>query len=373
MALDHLQWSGQQEAAIKSVRSWLNGGRGQIFRLFGFAGTGKTTLAKELAGDIRGRVLYGAFTGKAALVMRRKGCDGASTIHSLIYSLDEDNKGWEPKFILNENSVVADADLVIIDECSMVDEELARDLLSFRTKVLVLGDPAQLPPVKGTGFFTECQPDFMLTEVHRQARDNPIIRLSMQIREGERLRHGDYGACRVIPRADITPDDILKCDQVLVGRNKTRQQYNRRIRELLGRESDKPEVGDKLVCLKNDREKKLLNGSLWKIDGKIKAASDLVKFQIVPEDVQDEPKPTSVKVRREFFNGTDDQLHYSELKGSDQFTYGYALTCHKAQGSQWDNVVVFDEADVFREDARRWRYTAVTRAAERLTIVGGAA
>jgi len=372
MATDHLQWSGQQDAAIKAVRNWLRG-RSQIFRLFGFAGTGKTTLARELAGDVRGDVLYGAFTGKAALVMRRKGCSGASTIHSLIYKLDEENDGWEPRFVLNDNSAVGGAALVVIDECSMVDESLARDLLSFGTKVLVLGDPAQLPPVKGTGFFTEVEPDFMLTEVHRQAAENPIIRLSMQIRNGVKLQHGDYGACRVIPRSDVSSADILGCDQVLVGRNRTRQLYNRRIRELLGRESDKPEVGDKLVCLKNDREKKLLNGSLWKVHGKIKAASDLVKFHIVPEDVQDEPKPTSVKVRREFFNGADDQLHWEDLKGTDQFTYGYALTCHKAQGSQWDNVVVFDEADAFRENAGRWRYTAVTRAAERLTIVGGAA
>ena len=72
----------------------------------------------------------------------------------------------------------------MIDECSMVDAELGRDLMSFDVPVLVLGDPAQLPPIQGGGFFTEAEPDAMLTEVHRQAQDDPIVRLSMEVREG---------------------------------------------------------------------------------------------------------------------------------------------------------------------------------------------
>ncbi len=180
-------WSPQQELAIKEVRAWLREPSRQVFKLFGYAGTGKTTLANEMADGVGGKVLFGAFTGKASLVLRRKGCRNASTIHSMIYSFDEANTGWEPRFILNPGSDVADAALVVIDECSRVDAELGKDLLSFGTKVLVLGDPAQLPPVKGAGFFTAGEPDFMLTEVHRQARDNPIIAMSMLIREGGRL------------------------------------------------------------------------------------------------------------------------------------------------------------------------------------------
>ena len=75
----------------------------------------------------------------------------------------------------------------------MVDAELGRDLMSFGVPVLVLGDPAQLPPIQGGGFFTEAEPDMMLTEVHRQAEDNPIIRLSMDIRAGRDLDLGRYG------------------------------------------------------------------------------------------------------------------------------------------------------------------------------------
>jgi exodeoxyribonuclease-5 len=367
-------WSPQQEAAIKDVRRWMGERGSQVFRLFGYAGTGKTTLARELAGAVDGRVLFGAFTGKAALVLRRKGCEDASTIHSMIYRLDEENDGWQPKFLLNHDSEVRDAKLVIIDECSMVDEELGRDLLSFGTKVLVLGDPAQLPPVKGAGFFTNATPDVMLTEVHRQARDNPIIAMSMTIREGGSLVPGMYGTSAVIPRADVKAEHILAASQIIVGLNRTRQAYNRRIRTLLGRQGDMPVVDDKLVCLRNDREKRLLNGGLWTVartkkKRKKAAPTDTVSLEIVPDDAESWTATTAVKVRREFFEGTDDELAWEDRKGTQEFTYGYALTCHKSQGSQWPDVIVFDEAGAFRENATRWRYTAITRAAERVTVV----
>src|SRR5690606_12740333 len=159
------------ETALREVSRWLKDPNGQqVFRLFGWAGTGKSTLAVHLAKGV-GKVVFAAFTGKAALVMRKRGCVGASTIHSLIYVLVEE-KGGEPKFVLNHDSDIVDADLVVIDEVSMVGAELAKDLLSFGKKVLVLGDPFQLPPVKDAGFFTNIDPDIMLTEIHRQAADN---------------------------------------------------------------------------------------------------------------------------------------------------------------------------------------------------------
>ena len=187
-----MDWSKQQDAALKAVAEWLKRPEQQVFRLFGYAGTGKTTLARHVAEGIRGDVAYGAFTGKAALVMRSKGCEGASTIHSLIYrpkrkSAEEEDEEESFSFAINRESMASKARLIVIDECSMVDEDLGRDLLSFGKKTLVLGDPAQLPPVKGGGYFTETEPDVMLTEVHRQAAGNPIVRMSMDIREGRTL------------------------------------------------------------------------------------------------------------------------------------------------------------------------------------------
>lgn len=362
-----MSWSPQQDDALRAVDAWLRDKRApQIFRLFGYAGTGKTTLARHLADGVKGRVMFACFTGKAALVLRNKGCGAASTIHSLIYTPVEE-QSFEPQFVLNAESDLKGAALVVIDECSMVDETLGKDLLSFGVKVLVLGDPAQLPPVKGAGFFTEGhQPDVMLTEVHRQARDNPIIAMSMKVREGGTLDHGVYGSSRVIRRNEIGARDVLNCDQVLVGRNRTRIAFNRRIRELLKRDGPLPQRGDKLVCLRNDREKRLLNGGLWTVD-KAKHGAGCVRMDVLSDDI--DGLTARVKVRNEFFLGGDEGLTWEERKYFEEFTYGYCLSVHKSQGSQWPDVVLFDESACFREDRNRWLYTAVTRAAETVTVV----
>ena len=260
----------------KAVAEWLKAkpGRGNtppIFRLFGYAGTGKTTLAKHLAEGVDGKVLFAAFTGKAALVMRRKGCESASTIHSLIYKPLESSVE-QPSFELWDDAPASKAQLIVIDECSMVDAELGRDLLSFGVPLLVLGDPAQLPPIQGGGFFTDAEPDAMLTEVHRQAQDDPIVRLSMDIRDGNRLVPGDYGETQVVSRDALDPQRVLDADQVLVGRNATRRAYNTRMRERRGFDEPLPVAGDKLVCLRNNRRKGLLNGGLWTVKERPQAA-----------------------------------------------------------------------------------------------------
>src|SRR5882724_3605491 len=191
-----------QDAALKAAAAWLKAkpGRGNtppIFRLFGYAGTGKTTLARHLAQGVDGKVLFAAFTGKAALVMRRKGCEDASTIHSLIYRPLE-RESETPTFELWDDAPASEAKLIVIDECSMVDAELGRDLMSFDVPLLVLGDPAQLPPIQGGGFFTDAEPDAMITEVHRQAQNDPIVRMSMDIREGRELEIGRHGESEVV-------------------------------------------------------------------------------------------------------------------------------------------------------------------------------
>lgn len=359
-------WTSEQERALDAVAAWLKDGRTQVFRLFGYAGTGKSTLARHVAENVDGDVAFGAFTGKAALVMRSKGCEDARTIHSLIYRATE-SETEEPTFELNEDSEAAKAALIVIDECSMVDEELGRDLLSFGKKVLVLGDPAQLPPVKGGGYFTEAEPDVMLTEVHRQAADNPIVRLSMLIREGGRLEYGDYGDTRVVPRDGLDPALVTGADQVLVGLNRTRRAYNGRLRQLRGFSGALPQSGEKLVCLRNNRKKGLLNGALFTV--KSAGAVRRGKVRLLVESEEAAGKFQRVGVLPQFFDGGDAEIPYAQRRDSDEFDYGYALTVHKAQGSQWDNVALFDESFAFREHRARWLYTGVTRAAQRLTVV----
>ncbi|WP_306889685.1 ATP-dependent DNA helicase [Ancylobacter amanitiformis] len=365
-----MSWSPQQEDARRQVATWLRDRNGpQVFYLAGFAGTGKTTLAKDLASEAHGEVLYGAFTGKAALVLQRKGCIGASTIHSMIYK-PRRKRGGVVEFVLNEDSAVKKAGLVVIDECSMVDETLGKDLLSFGTKVLVLGDPAQLPPVRGEGFFTSRQPDAMLTEVHRQAQDSPIIRMSMDVREGRELTFGVYGASKIIRPRDVEQGEVLGAEQILIGLNKTRTRYNARIRDLRGFTGQRPHIGERLVCLKNRHNKGLLNGGLWAVADHMRSDDpDYFEMVVEPSDAGATRQPVDVKVHRFYFVGREKELEFHQIRGTEQFDFGYALTVHKSQGSQWDNVFVFDESETFREDAAKHLYTAITRAAERVTIV----
>jgi exodeoxyribonuclease-5 len=374
-----MEFSPQQDDALKAVSRWLKTGRPQIFRLFGYAGTGKTTLARYFAEHVDGQVQFAAFTGKAAQVLRSRGAANARTIHSLIYrprgeeAVEDEVTGktsMSPTFSLNRQSPIARAKLVIIDECSMVDETLGRDLLSFGTPVLVLGDPAQLPPISGGGFFTEHEPDMLLTEIHRQARDNPIIRLALDVREGREFMKGDYGTARVIGKEDVTQELVLAADQVLVGINRTRRRYNQRLRQLKGFDAAYPQAGDKLVCLRNDPSKGLLNGSLWKV---MTSSRETVKpginLLVSPEEDDPDRGVAKIKLLKATFEDQETEIPWQTRKRYDEFDYGYALTVHKAQGSQWNEVVLFDESFAFKETRQRWLYTAITRAAERLTVV----
>ncbi|HZL31871.1 MAG TPA: ATP-dependent RecD-like DNA helicase [Pseudolabrys sp.] len=370
------EFTPHQDDALQAVSSWLKAkpgtnGNPQVFRLFGFAGTGKTTLATHIADDVDGEVKFAAFTGKAASVMRGKGCRGATTIHSLIYRARESGEEV-PSFDLWDEAPASKAELIIIDECSMVDAELGRDLLSFGVPLLVLGDPAQLPPIQGGanggGFFTEQEPDVMLTEVHRQARDNPIIRLSMDIRAGDYLEPGRYGESEVVAKSDLDPERVLNADQVLVGRNNTRRAYNLRMRERRGFKDTMPEAGDKLVCLRNNRKKGLFNGGLWTVKERGGRKTGIMTMRLLPDD-ETATRGVKVSVRPECFTGGIEQIDWPRRKPYDEFDYGYVLTVHKAQGSQWDDVVLFDESFAFQESRARWLYTGVTRAAKRLTVV----
>lgn len=402
---EDMQFSPEQDEALLSVNRWLKDPEGQqVFRLFGYAGTGKTTLAKHFVEGIDGQVNFLAYTGKAAHVLRQKGCAGATTIHSQIYHAKEKSRrkmkeleaalaelrasgqsdsplGREvekdlaqerdnlsrPAFDLNTSADIRQSKLIIVDECSMVDARMGEDLLWFGVPVLVLGDPAQLPPVAGGGFFTEQTPNIMLTDIHRQAKDNPIIAMATTVREGGKLNLGDYGSSRVILKQDITPEMAMEADQILVGRNKTRHASNNRARQLLGISEDHPIPSDKIVCLRNNHDKGLLNGGLWEVEDVGQVTEDRIIMSIKSED--DEAQTVEVEGFMHYFDGREEKLQWWERKEADEFDYGYALTVHKSQGSQFNKVFLFDESGAFRENAAKWLYTGITRAAESITIV----
>jgi exodeoxyribonuclease-5 len=299
------QPSFQQVDAMARIRRWFRHERHQrqVFRLFGYAGTGKTTITRHAIAELgldtmdrdngHGSVLYAAFTGKAALVMSRNGTP-ASTIHSLIYKIWEASpeevaaaehelaqlraglgamgaaerafaeaqirqleRGLanlrRPRFVLNEQSLLHDADLLVLDEVSMVGADMAADLLAFGKPILVLGDPGQLPPIRGEGAFTNVAPDVLLSEVHRQSEDSAVLRLATMARKGEAIPFGEHDPyVWKMRREDVSPEQMLRGGQVICGRNATRRLLNAEIKMAAGFPNAYPEgLGEKIICLKN--------------------------------------------------------------------------------------------------------------------------
>jgi len=412
-----MKFDPKQDAALKAVNDWYNFGDKQVFHFFGYAGTGKTTLAKHIAEGIGGNVKFAAYTGKAAHVLQTKGCENASTIHSLIYRSRDKSKSRledlqkelaellvslqdmdeeyifnhpivrrlkidiqdeiqnvnQPMFILNKESEVKDLDMLVIDECSMVDAQMGQDLLSFGTPVLVLGDPAQLPPVGSAGYFTEnVTPDVMLDEIHRQAKESPVLRMATDVREGRGLTIGDWGdGSFVHPYGTKLPqEEVMAFDQLLVGKNRTRHAMNKRMRQFLNYNDEYPVVSDRLVCLRNNTELGLLNGALFDV-----TSVDGVMDGKVHMTVRSTDDPTKgdvdVGALEQHFLGRSEELNtqYWLRNEGQEFDFGYALTVHKSQGSQWNSVAVFDESWGRKKDRQRWLYTAITRAAEKVTVV----
>ncbi len=405
----------KQALAKDEVLRWYEDPHGQqTFYFAGYGGTGKSTCVEHIVSEIQGRVLFAAFTGKAASVMRRKGCAGATTIHRLAYrpagdppsleqveklreeikrlravndlgahatadklaeelkqtEVDSQRKG--PRFSLNRESEIKYAKLVVIDECSFVDQRVGQDLESFGTKLLVLGDPAQLPPVYGSGYFTSREPDVFLDEILRQELDNPIRLLCEQARRGESLAYGKYGDSEVIRKGDPSVQDrVLAADIVIVGRNRTRHACNAKIRRLLGRaDSPAPIEGDRVICLRNDHDLGILNGTQWKVDRCLPDFDKLTaKIEITSVDDEEHPDTVECETWLHHFMAREDELAAVNRRKHTEFDFGNAVTCHRSQGSEWPNVVVFDEGSTFGKDATRWRYTAFSRASKQLTVV----
>ena len=394
-----MEFSPEQNRAVDAVWDWFKNHSQEkpIFRLFGYAGTGKTTLAQHIAQGVDGLVLFAAFTGKAAHVLHTKGCPGTTTIHKLIYSPQEksrkklqemcieleqlrakDPDGREaallakrieeeklnlqrPSWKLNLDSELRRAALLVVDEASMVDGQIGEDLLYFGVPILALGDPAQLPPVKGAGFFTNAKADFMLKEIHRQAKNNPIIELSRRVREGQELQVGQYGTCNVVTLADWDRDELFQSDQLLVGRNATRRSFNARYRVLKGIEGKLPVQGDKLICLRNNHDAGLLNGSQWVAHRVGDVFEGMLELGVKGESGE----LVTTIAHACHFHGQEPEWY--EKKDADEFDYGYAMTVHKSQGSQWDHVLLFDEWHA--QGRKEWLYTGITRAAKRLSII----
>ena len=408
-----------QENAKNFIVEWFLHTDDQVFVLSGYAGTGKTFLINHVIKDVLllepgVEAVFVTPTGKAATVLAQSGTV-AGTVHSLIYIRNED------EFDVDENGEIIEREelsfykrekidekikLIVIDEASMVNETVLNDLLSFGVKCLFCGDGAQLPPVNGTCPLL-VTPHFTMKEIVRQAADNPIIQLATMARNGESIPFGNYGdkACVISRHAFVGSERkrlLMKADQVICGRNRTRMILNDEMRAYKGIEQTQvlPVDGEKLICTLNDWEKPLdEHKKFFLVNGLIGVATNVQECmdRLATMDFKVDFAKESVRVPFDtgifegekyahrygeravtFADGTvahEDNfalLHRLKVMKDEpicRFEFAYAVTCHKAQGSEFDFVIVFDESWVFGEERNRWLYTAITRAKEKLLII----
>jgi exodeoxyribonuclease-5 len=376
-----------------------------FLKIGGFAGTGKTTLVssiRETLNDVYknkwNRVAFVTYTGKAATVLRKKlngvfkeDIDYCGTIHSLIYKpiiLFKDGKkillGWQLK---DEEELSYDA--IIIDEASMLSEYIWQDLISYDIPIVAIGDHGQLPPIEGSFNLME-KPDLFLTQIHRQAETSPIIKLSKYIRERGfmpkvltpnvfRLSWPSDECQRMWNSLDFSDSMICLC-----GFNYIRVWINKYVRSKFGFGNVEPYPGERVICLKNNKTSKIMNGQIGTMTWYMPYRKNMGKV-VVQFDDRDVPFEGVI------FQGTFNQESYDNLFDSDIITkemksivandgfddginffdFGYAISVHKSQGSEWKRVVLLEQRSQHWDDEyyRRWLYTGVTRASEKLFII----
>ena len=324
-------------------------------------------MAARLVREMGLRTCVATYTGKAASVLRSKGLGQASTIHSLIY---ERIPGTEPpRWVRAPMSPLADARLLVVDEVSMVSDDVADDLRAYGKKILVLGDPGQLPPISGAGAFTRREPDVFLTEIHRQAAESPVLRMATAAREGRPLEPANDDRARILGLGKAAVLGGAARGQVICGTHRSRWGATKLIREERGALTLNPGEGERVICRRNDRELGIYNGMLGTVEEWYELDDhDLYRFSVRMDDL-DEVIDVMVDptLFREHAEGRAEPPRYR--RGVQLFDFGYVITCHSAQGSEWPEVTIIDDSGSFREEASRWLYTALTRAAERVTLL----
>lgn len=349
--------SPQQQQAFDKILAWHKTDE-KRFVLAGYAGAGKTTLAKKIADEIPYTV-FCAYTGKASQVLRDKGCKDASTIHGFLYKKIDSDKG-PPRFFYEPNDDWMRARLIIADEYSMLNAELIADMERAGKKILYLGDPFQITPVKGT---CPLHPDFFIEEIHRQALDSPIIRFSKMIREGAQIPFGDHGDFKYLRQKDTCPTHYTDADQIIVGRNETKDSWNKKFRKINNFISDMPVIGDKMICLKNNHDIGLYNGLIGTAKNNCKADRDIYDLDFA--------KFKKLEVWKGDITGLSaryDDLH-GYLKSLERFDFAYVITAHKSQGSEFDKVLVYHQPVGTGIARKKWLYTGVTRAKKQCILV----
>lgn len=393
-----MQLTEKQEAGLSEALTRYKNHEKYVV-ISGYAGTGKTTLVRFIidALDVEeDKVAYATFTGKAAEILRKKGNKNAMTLHRLLYdSIPRSGGGFYriPKKML-------DYTIIVVDEVSMVPKSMIDILLKHKVFCLFLGDPGQLPMIDKTESHDLLNHSHVfLDEVLRQAAESEIIQLTMKIRNGEEIPYMQGNEVIVTPRKELVTGHLTWADQVICATNTTRVSLNNQMRELLGFNGLLPQDGEKMICLRNYWDDVSDSGELALVNG----MTGIIHNPF--ETFRDAPRYVKMRDHRipliqgefttddgELFSHIDMDKHMIEtgepfldwresytlgkLKQRigditpRSFTYGYAITCHKSQGSEWDKVLVLEESFPFdKNEHKRWLYTAATRASEKLVLV----
>jgi len=376
-----IELTEEQEKAIGKIEDWRVRGDKQTLTMGGYAGTGKTTILAHLNEEAMGRIRYVAYTGKATSVMREKlkaaDVDGEiSTIHSAIYRVVTDENGAIVEWVKRDRYELLGIDTFVVDEASMVPEDIATDLESFDIPVLYVGDHAQLPPI--ASYFNLMQdPEIKLETIHRNA--GGIAEIAQLIRTQRAVSYGEpapgvkkmsFKSFKGSEAEDICAH-ASKDHLVIVPTNNQRTQFNRRYLKRKEHPSGNLLEGDRIICLKNNWSIPIYNGMTGSVESEPEPVSnDSFRIDFLPDEFQDGEFPFSVKVTKHLFLNSTGRLPVGVDPRfvANWFDFAYALTCHKAQGSEAEKVVIFGQG--FGEERWRWLYTAITRAKKEVYLVG---
>ncbi len=381
-----MQLSADQQAALTALTSALEGGQ-QVVVLCGPAGSGKTTLLRAFLDGLTRDVALVCPTGKAAARLSEVTGRPARTIHRALYaSVSRGEQGGELVFG-GKKAPCPPGGLVICDEASMVDEILHADLVSHlppRAQLLYVGDREQLPPVRGRWGPDFETPTAVLETIHRQAEQSPVLALATAIRRGQRWSDWQPEVCERLSGSDPAAWYVERlksgADVTLVTHtNRRRQGLNAAVRRLEGR-TEPLEPGDRVVGLLNNADAGVMNGEVFEVLGgePSRGASYLHSGTVWNVTMQSTAggEPVDVLVNIDLIGQPISPFHAwigrkrrGALEKAVHLDFGACLTVHKSQGSQWAEVG-FVSTPSFRrmQDRRRLAYTAVTRAAERLSI-----
>jgi len=409
--------SDEQEIVLNELIKWVENRTFQIKEkkikvVRGFAGTGKTFLISELVKNLKkNRPLHISlccFTGKAVSVLKKRlkennalyDSDYIGTVHKMMYKPIFYIENGQPKLKKWEKINIY-SDLIIVDEASMINKKIFQDIIYHGIQTIFFGDAGQLPPISPENFnLLECY-DYELTTPHRQSLENPIIQLSQKIRNDEIIKVGIYGDG--VFKLNNTQgkkvfEDILNNDYdenntiVLCGLNRTRVELNKKIRKKLRGFEGFPNSTDRIICLKNNSETGIMNGQLGTLvfslpstinycgkkllETTIKMDDHDIMFDALLDEGTFNSKNSFINIsktyNKKFFKFLNKNIKYSNYLNIDFFDYGYCLSVHKSQGSEWENVIVFEETSKYwnMDFYKKWLYTAVTRAKKKLFIIG---